>query len=81
MINWYYNILGFTFRLWVWINLGEKKAKYHYQVPFFFLVKFRSKIPFSIGVVKKIYHKDKTKNEGIFQLIHRQVFQRRCKII
>lgn len=70
-------ILSFAgFKLFVWLNLfGDEKLPYHYEIPFFFMVKFGKWITFSLGAVKRMQHKKCKKNEWIIQVLHSKVFQ------
>jgi len=69
---------GFGLNLWIWKKVTGENLPYHYEVPFFFMIKFKSWVPFSFGVVKKIQGK---KAEYIFQLLHYRIFQKKCYTI
>ena len=80
MIKFNLDVLGFRVNFWVWIDIYDNDKKYHYQVPFFFMIIRKTCVPFSIGVVKRVDHEDETRNEGIFQILHYKFFQKRCKV-
>lgn len=74
MTNIRFDFYGFGFNLWIWEKLTDEKLSYYYEIPFFFMIRFKSWVPFSFGVVKKIQDK---KEEVIFQLLHRRIFQKK----